>query len=91
MYCGRSHNEICAFTDVFCPMSDPDCDAPVSKSSNVWPFINVRAFDLQSHAFQHLGQRGHGDSADPDQIPFSARGHIILKICHVFLQIVKKG
>ena len=82
-----AHDEFNVVRDVLRVVADGHRDALLPEVQDVGAFVHVRAGDVQPHAVEHFGQRGHGHSAYAYKMPLSAGGKKIFKFSHICLQI----
>ena len=87
MHCRSAHDKFNVVRDVLGIVPDGDGDAFLPEVQDVGAFVHVGAGDVQPHAVEHFGQRGHGHSAYAYEMPFPAGGKKIFKFSHICLQI----
>ena len=71
---GGADDELHVRREVRGVVADVDLDALVAQPLDIAPLVHVGAGDDQTHPGEHLGQRGHGDASDADQMPLPAGG-----------------
>ena len=85
--CRSTHDKFNIVGDVLRVVADGDGDALLPEVQDVGAFVHVGAGDVQPHAVEHFGQRGHGHSAYAYEMPLPAGGKKIFKFSHICLQI----
>ncbi len=70
MHCRSAHDKFNVVRDVLGIVPDGDGDAFLPEVQDVGAFVHVGAGDVQPHAVEHFGQRGHGHPPMPMRCPF---------------------